>query len=278
MAWENIDITYSGPVAVQSLESGAVVQGWCELATVYTGKTRSLHGYVACVVVGEQSFDGASRASMQEAVQACVQNMREEQFGLLSAGASGRFRESGLSSGTGYGYVGRGQAVHLMGQGYVASGGTVADEPRENSPDERICYFAYGSNMCKQQMAARCPGAIFHGNAVLKGFGFRINRHGVATLVPAYQKEVHGALWLLNGWHERTLDVYEGVPAYYRRVFVSLQNGRQTLETLLYLATDSTPGEPREGYQENIVSSARELAMPPEYVQELEGWLLRADG
>lgn len=278
MTWENIEVTHSGPVAVQSSVSEAVVQGWCELATVYTGKTRVLHGYVASVVVGEQSFDGASRYSALEAVKACTEKMRSEGMILLSAVATGRFRESGLSAGTGYGYVDAGQAVHMMGQGYVASGRRVADTPWENSLDAPVYYFAYGSNMCKEQMALRCPGAVFHGNAVLTGFGFRINRLGVATLVPDPEKSVHGALWVLNSWHEHRLDVYEGVPVHYQRLFVLLQNGHQPLETLLYLATDSTPGEPREGYQENIVASAMELAMPPDYVRELQGWLAHGAG
>lgn len=44
-------------------------------------------------------------------------------------------------------------------------------------------YFAYGSNMDRQQMRGRCPGAVLLGTARLPGYRFIINRAGVASVV-----------------------------------------------------------------------------------------------
>jgi len=42
-------------------------------------------------------------------------------------------------------------------------------------------YFAYGSNMDKDQMANRCPESNFAGTALLKDYRFIINRRGIPT-------------------------------------------------------------------------------------------------
>lgn len=283
MTWEHIDVSYRGPVAASNQATGLVEQGWLELAVIRTGKSRSLHGYVASVVVGEQEYNGASRYSELQALQACANAMREQQMELLCAGVGDQFRESGLSSGTGYGYVHGRHTVHVGSQGYArflepetlnAGAGSVDGMPPRAAA---VHYFAYGSNMCFQQMAQRCPGAVCVGTAALLGFEYRINSYGVATLVPSPGKTVHGAVWLLTPQHENTLDVYEGVPAFYRRLYVALQAANQTLQALVYLANDTTPGVARPGYQENIVASAEQLGLPEIYVQELAGWLPAAN-
>jgi len=76
-------------------------------------------------------------------------------------------------------------------------------------------YFAYGSNMDRDQMKRRCPEAEFLGPAVLPGCSFQINRRGVATVIPS-TGEVHGILWetLRRGcWNHRLLAKAEFVGA-----------------------------------------------------------------
>lgn len=276
MPWESESVTHSVAVLVQSLADAEVQQAWLELATAHTGRTRSLQGYLVTVRLGDQVFSSGRCADGLLAVKTCGAVLQQHGFTLLAAGASQPFQESGLSSGTGYGYVGSSKAVHVSSQGYTtfSEPNTVGHDMHWPDIDSaRVCYFAYGSNMSLEQMKQRCPGAQCLGTAVLLGFQYRINQHGVATLVPNAGASVHGAMWLLDPVHQVSLDIYEGVPVFYRRFFVSMQHGHEALHTLVYLANDSLVGVARSNYQEKIVQAARQLNMPFSYVQQLEGWL-----
>jgi len=43
-------------------------------------------------------------------------------------------------------------------------------------------HFAYGSNMDREQMSRRCPGAEYVGAASLPGYRFIINGRGYTTV------------------------------------------------------------------------------------------------
>src|SRR4051794_9122870 len=68
----------------------------------------------------------------------------------------------------------------------------------EGSTTDWAIYFAYGSNMIASQMARRCPGARLIGPALIRDYRFRINRRGVATVLPETAAIVRGALWSLT--------------------------------------------------------------------------------
>ena len=119
-------------------------------------------------------------------------------------------------------------------------------------------YFAYGSNMDVQQMAVRCPDATVLCVVKLPGHKFLINTHGVATVVPAKNRVVHGVLWEISKRDEGNLDRYEGVASkFYRKamVRVRMKNGNET-EALIYFASDEQPGIPRPGYLEQVIAAA----------------------
>src|SRR5258708_17298200 len=56
-------------------------------------------------------------------------------------------------------------------------------------------HFAYGSNMSRAQMGARCRGAEAVGIAVLSGWRFVINPEGFGSIAPQPGGRVHGVLW-----------------------------------------------------------------------------------
>ena len=138
-----------------------------------------------------------------------------------------------------------------------------------------VLYFAYGSNMDLAQMGNRCERAATVGTAELPSHRFIINSRGVATVVPDPVSTVQGLLWRINKTDERSLDHYEGVTqGLYKKTFlkVTLPSGRK-IRALFYVATDRTPGEPRPGYMEKIVSAAQECGLPDSYVDQLRPWL-----
>lgn len=136
-------------------------------------------------------------------------------------------------------------------------------------------YFAYGSNMSPvQMMEERCPGAEPIGIGVLKDYCFVINTNGVATIVPAEGSRVIGILWSITDMHEKTLDGYEGVKdGLYSRHFMGIekQDGEET-KALVYIAAESEPGIPREGYLEKILYGAEHFGLPEDYIEELRSW------
>ena len=79
-----------------------------------------------------------------------------------------------------------------------------------------LLYFAYGSNMNRNQMTFRCPDAEVAGTVQLSGYrlAFRENGGGtgVATVLPEPDSFVDGVLWRISERDERRLDHYEGFP------------------------------------------------------------------
>lgn len=125
-------------------------------------------------------------------------------------------------------------------------------------------YFAYGSNMNKDQMLLRCPKAEPIITHKLKDYKFRINSRGVATIVPELDSFVEGVLWGISKKCEKSLDRYEGVSrGIYRKEYIPLTNG---LFALVYIASDESRGVPRDSYLEGIIQTAISLSFSKSYV------------
>jgi hypothetical protein len=131
-------------------------------------------------------------------------------------------------------------------------------------------YIAYGSNMCREQMAERCPAARLVGVTALPGRRFLINRQGFATLASAPAAQAYGLIWALTAEDERRLDGYEGVADgdYRKEAMILAEHG----EALIYIAADATPGKPLPGYLEGILAAAVAAALPLAYQAELARW------
>ena len=76
-------------------------------------------------------------------------------------------------------------------------------------------YIAYGSNLSEEQMAFRCPDAKPVGMAVLKDWKLAFRTH--ATVEPCEGRVVPVLVWEISEQDERSLDLYEGWPHYYRK-------------------------------------------------------------
>jgi len=132
-------------------------------------------------------------------------------------------------------------------------------------------HFAYGSNMSRKLMQRRCPGARALGPARLDSWRFVITRDGYASLVRVPGVQVHGVLWRLTPRDLAALDAYEQ-RAYLRRM-VPVRHGATRRPALVYLAPERGGGRARPGYQELVVTSAREWKLPEDYVSTLARWI-----
>jgi gamma-glutamylcyclotransferase (GGCT)/AIG2-like uncharacterized protein YtfP len=135
-------------------------------------------------------------------------------------------------------------------------------------------YFAYGSNMSRAPMRARCPSAREVGTATLAGYRLIVTSDGYASVVPEAGGIVHGLVWRLAPRDIAALDAYESLDTgLYRIVTLPVSVGARTLSAMVYIARSRTPGLPRPGYLEAVLAAARELDFPPAYVDALARWL-----
>ena len=79
-------------------------------------------------------------------------------------------------------------------------------------------YLAYGSNLNKEQMGRRCPGAIPVGTMMLEGYELAFRMPGVLTIDEKEGGKVSVGIWKVDEQHEMALDYYEGFPrVYYKK-------------------------------------------------------------
>lgn len=133
-----------------------------------------------------------------------------------------------------------------------------------------MLYFAYGSNMSRGPMRARCPTAAEAGLAALPGYRFFIMANGYASVKPAAGDDVQGLLWRIGPQDLAALDDYEDVAGglYRQAVLTVLQDGRPA-DALVYLGCETREGCPSPDYMALVVRAARECGLPQNYVDQL---------
>lgn len=106
--------------------------------------------------------------------------------------------------------------------------------------------IAYGSNLCIEQMAQRCPTAKIYGKGLLKGYRLAFQgrpNNAYATIVKSDGDEVPVIVWELKPRDEKALDMYEGYPnSYYKEnLQVELESG-EAVTAMVYIMTNRIPG------------------------------------
>lgn len=139
---------------------------------------------------------------------------------------------------------------------------------------EKTPYFAYGSNMSREQMKERCPEAKFIQRDILEDYAFEINTRGVATIIPKKGSFVEGVLWELSPSCIESLDRYEGVANGTYKKDLLLFSNTINKEALVYIASNMEAGKPRDQYLEKIIESAKTEGLGEEYIDFLEKLLL----
>lgn len=86
-------------------------------------------------------------------------------------------------------------------------------------------YLAYGSNLCRERMAARCPDAVAAGTAKIPGFRLLFKKSGsgfYATIEQDANCFVPAAVYRISEYDEALLNRYEGYPKYYYKRYFQL--------------------------------------------------------
>lgn len=128
-------------------------------------------------------------------------------------------------------------------------------------------YFAYGSNLWREQMRLRCPDARCLGTGRLTGFRWLITSRGYASMVRSTDDTVFGTVYLLSEADERSLDRYEGVAeGCYRKEQVIVRLQEQLVSCLTYLDPVETPGQPKAEYIIRINRGLADAQLPEAYL------------
>lgn len=142
---------------------------------------------------------------------------------------------------------------------------------------KRKYYIAYGSNLNKWQMTARCPDAIDVGTAELEGWrlAYRGSKSGAyLTIIPDKRGTVPVAIWAVSQQDEKNLDRYEGYPSFYRKKIMTVHMRKRDgepaeVKAFVYLMhADSRPGIPSLAYQQTCMIGYRHFGFSPVYLQE----------
>ncbi len=134
----------------------------------------------------------------------------------------------------------------------------------------RTRYFAYGGNIIAPDMAVRCPDAREIGVATLPGWRFSIMGRGYATILPDPDAMTLGVLWSITPRCQQVLDDFEDIGGgLYHHATLEIEGA----PALVYLASDTGPGEARTGYLAAIIAEAEARGFPADYMAYLRRWL-----
>jgi hypothetical protein len=134
-------------------------------------------------------------------------------------------------------------------------------------------HFAYGTNMSRVLMRARCPLARPLGLASLAGWRFNINPDGLASLAAQGGARVHGVLWELSARDVAAINAYEGIASgLYEARMLPVRHDSRHASALVYIARRRGRGMPRPGHLEIVLEAARDWALPHVYIQSILRW------
>ena len=130
-------------------------------------------------------------------------------------------------------------------------------------------YFAYGANMERAAMQARCPGAAALGPARLCGWRYVI-ASGYGSVARASGAAVFGVLWRLTPRDLAALNIFESLDSgLYRRALLTVEQDGRRARALVYVGRPGGRPRPMPGYQERLVVAASEWHLPPRYIAAL---------
>lgn len=138
----------------------------------------------------------------------------------------------------------------------------------------KMLYFAYGSNLNKQQMALRCPNARPIKKVMLRDHTlyFRANgRHcGVATIEDFPGLFVPGVLWEITPECLEALDRYEGYPwLYSRKMYEVIDAGGNIIKAMsYYMVNEPNFSAPTRRYYRTILKGYKDFNINTKYLAE----------
>lgn len=129
-------------------------------------------------------------------------------------------------------------------------------------------YIAFGSNLSKKQMRARCPTARALGKFMLTSA--QLVFRGVADLEFVKGAQTPCGLYSLNEADERALDRYEGVStgAYFKSEQITLNYAGRKRKALIYLMNSDAIYPPSQEYVDRIRKGYKDFGLEEKYLED----------
>lgn len=122
-----------------------------------------------------------------------------------------------------------------------------------------MLYFAYGSNLNRQQMKERCPSSKIYGLGVLRGYDLTFCGHSekrkgsIASIEPKAQSCLEGVLYHIDPIDLMTLDYIEDYPTtYVRDTFTIVTSEDKSVSAIVYFQIGSEKSLPDFEYVKTI--------------------------
>ena len=141
-------------------------------------------------------------------------------------------------------------------------------------------YFAYGSNMSKKQMKARCPSSNFLTTGSLVDYSIAFPRYsekwmgGVAGICPQKGDRTEGILYTLSPSDLLKLDENEGVPdhRYYRKLLQVEAKSKGLVWAWVYFPykMGKKHYSPSKKYLNTMIDASRENGFSKKYVKRIK--------
>lgn len=145
-------------------------------------------------------------------------------------------------------------------------------------------YFAYGSNLCPDQMTTRCPDHQIIATGILHDYQFCFPRSatfrsgGVAGIKPLKDSKVWGVIYKMSQHDIAHLDKIEDLGVCYNKAQVIVETANGTVEAFSYIAIDEEGTHlPTRTYLDIILKglSSRADDVPKEYFNYVSNFLTR---
>jgi len=127
-------------------------------------------------------------------------------------------------------------------------------------------YLAYGSNLNKEQMAHRCPGAVPVGAVAIMDYEL-VFRRGFLTIEPKAGSSVPVGIWRISDENEKALDRYEGYPRFYKKEYFRIpfwmpgENGENE-RCLAYVMNDGFQIQPpTQTYLQTVIDGYADFGL-----------------
>lgn len=146
--------------------------------------------------------------------------------------------------------------------------------------NDRVAYFAYGSNLCVERILARTPQATVAARGWVDGFQLvfhKRSRDGSgkadAFFTGSSEDRVWGAVYWLAASEKPIMDRYEGLGVDYEQRVVEVQTEvGSSLSAWVYTAHPATldaSARPYGWYKNFVVTGAAQHGLPADYCERL---------
>jgi gamma-glutamylcyclotransferase (GGCT)/AIG2-like uncharacterized protein YtfP len=135
--------------------------------------------------------------------------------------------------------------------------------------NSRRCYFAFGSNLSKEQMTARCPESEYLYPGKLDNHIWFIYERGYANIKPSEGDFVLGEIFSLSEQDIELLDICEMVAeGMYHQEVLSIDTSNGSLDCLVYVDLNQILGRPQFEYIKRINQGIESSELPMDYVNK----------